>query len=242
MRVFDADKVYELVVSWNNTGDKAVLDKILEETRALATYIAARYSDNTEDLVQEALIKVMLSLQHYDINKANLHTYFATVIRNSCITHYCKSKNYDSVESYCLEDIENSSIAKSSDVIPLWDECELQELIARNRQRFPSLSPEVVEQATTSIYYTTRDGIHNKSRGIVGLLVKTTTLNRTAAKIFYKSTLSYMRMKYLSNSSSSKSISKTSEISILPEVKEFMGDELYERFVCVFSGISINVK
>lgn len=242
MKIFDADDVLADVTSWIQTRDQQTLDKILEKTRPLAIYIAARYADNTEDLVQEALIKVMTSLDHYDVSKSNLHTYFATVIRNSCITHYCKAKTYDSVENYCLEEFENSPIAKTTDETKIWDECELEELISRNKERFPSLSSVVIEQATTSIYYTTRDGIHNKSRGIVGLLVNKLKINRNVANIFYKSTISYMRMKYLSNSSSSKSISKTPEISILPEVREFMGEEQYQKFVCVFSGISINVK
>ena len=242
MKIFDAEKVLELVNSWKSTRDKDILNAVIEETRELATYIAHRYSENPEDLVQEALIKIMLSLEHYDPAKANLHTYFATVIRNSCITHYLKSKTSDSVESYCLEDVENSSLAKFSDSSESWDESELQELIERNKIRFPSLSSEVVEQATTSIYYTTRDGIHNKSRGIVGLLVKTVCITRNTAKIFYKSTITHMRMKYISNSKSGVPSCKSPEISILPEVKEFLGEEQYEKFVCIFSGISINVK
>jgi RNA polymerase sigma factor (sigma-70 family) len=242
LKIFDSDKVTSLVESWINTRDKEILNEILEETRPLAKYIARRYnSESTEDLEQGSLLKIMSSLDHYDPKIANVHTYFSTVIRNFCITSYLKVKNCDHFESNCLEDIENSKYFQTTDVVEVDGDTEVQELISRNLLRFPSLSEEIVKKATRSIFFMTRDGIHNKSRGIVSSLVRNYKLNRIQAKILYRSTITYMRMKHISNSQYSAD-NKTLEMSLLPELREFLGDSEYSKFICVFSGTTINIK
>jgi RNA polymerase sigma factor (sigma-70 family) len=240
LRIFDSDKVYALIIKWREDRDKDTLNEVLEASRQLALYIAAKYdSQNPEDLVQEALLKVMSSLDHYDASVANVHTYFSTVIRNACITHYVKIKTYSNVEVMCLDDIENSSFIKTYDNID--DNCELEELIIRNLDRFPSLSPELTKQATMVIYILTRDGVHNKSRGVVSNLVKNFKISRTIAKILYRSTIAYMRMQHITNSTVRDS-QKIPEISLLPEVKEFLGDDAYKQFICIFSGTTLSIK
>jgi len=239
LRIFDGEKVTSLISKWIETGDTKVLDEILINTQELANYIAYRYSsDRAEDLAQEALIKVMNSLQHYDPNISNVHTYFSTIIRNSCITQYAKVKNSDDCDS--MEDMENSMLFHTIDNTNTEEYSDIQELISRNIDRFPSLSPDIISKVTKSIYYLTRDGIHNKSRGIVSNLVKNFKINRVHAKVVYRSTLTYMRMQRLSNSQYKNQVLQ--EMSILPEVREFLGEEMFSKFMCIFSGTTINIK
>lgn len=239
LRIFDGEKVSSLILRYNETGDNTVLDEILINTQELANYIAYRYSsDRAEDLAQEALIKVMNSLKHYDPNISNVHTYFSTIIRNSCITQYAKAKVADDCDS--IDDVENSLLLQTIDNTDSEEFSDVQELILRNKQRFTSLSPELVTKVTKSIYYLTRDGIHNKSRGIVSNLVKNFKINRVQAKILYRSTLTYMRMQRLSNSEYKNPVLQ--EMTILPEVREFLGVEKFAEFMCVFSGTTINIK
>jgi len=239
LKIFDADKVSSLITLWTETGDKKVLDEILINTQELANYIAYRYSsDRAEDLAQEALIKVMNSLQHYDSNISNVHTYFSTIIRNSCITQYAKAKTTDNCDP--MDEMENSILFQTIDSTDAEEYSDIQELVLRNINRFPSLSPDLVTKVTKSIYYLTRDGIHNKSRGIVSNLVKNFKIGRVQAKILYRSTLTYMRMQRLSNSQYKNQILQ--EMTILPEVREFLGEEMFSKFMCIFSGTTINIK
>jgi len=241
LKIFDSVRVAELVKSWLDTRDNDTLDSILEETRPLAEYIARRYTpDSPEDLTQSALMKVMASLEHYNHDISNIHTYFSTVIRNSCTTQYVKDKILGACEITTLEDIENSSLLQTFDVSDIEEDCYVADLILRNINRFPSLKPAVVGNVTKLIYVHTRDGIHNKSRGIVSELVRKLKINRIQAKTLYRSTIAYMRMKHITNSQITKN--EAPEMSILPEVKEFLGNKKFEEFVCVFSGITINIK
>lgn len=241
MRIFDPEKVADLVKSWKETRSNDILNSILVESTPLATYIAKNYnSEDTEDLVQNALLKIITCLDHYNPDVSNVHTYFSTVIRNSCITHYVKTKTYMSAESVHLDDIENSAVFQSFDNSEQ-DDCDEKELILRNMERFPSLKDDIIAEATRTIYRLTRDGMKNKSRGIVSTLVKKYGLSRTYAKTVYRSTIIFMRMQNISNSSC-KYNDKLIEMSIMPELREFLGEESYGKFICVFSGTSINIR
>lgn len=242
MKIFDAEVVSELVIRWKNTKDQNILQQILVETNDLARHIANGYtSAEVDDFSQEALIKVMSSLEHYNSSISNIHTYFSTVIRNSCITQYAKAKTCDSIESDSIQDVENSERMQVNDVDTSEESCYIDELIDRNISRFPSLSSEIITQSTKLIYCLTRDGTHNKSRGVVSALVNTYNMSRTLAKIVYRSTIIHMRMELLSNASTTISM-KNQEMSILPELREFLGDDTYARFLCTFTGTTINIK
>jgi RNA polymerase sigma factor (sigma-70 family) len=242
LKIFDAEIVSELVVRWKGTKDSSILQQILMETNNLARHIANNYtSAEIDDFSQEALIKVMSSLDHYNPDISNVHTYFSTVIRNSCITQYAKAKSCESIESDSIQDVENSEYMQVNDADSSEEDCYVEELIDRNISRFPSMSPEVIAQATKLIYCLTRDGTHNKSRGVVSALVNTCNMSRISAKVVYRSTIIHMRMELLSNASTTISV-KNQEMSILPELREFLGDEPYARFLCTFTGTTINIK
>lgn len=242
MKIFDADIVSGLVVRWKSTKDSSTLQQILVETNDLARHIANNYtSAEVDDFVQESLIKVMSSLDHYDPAISNIHTYFSTVIRNSCITQYAKAKTCDSIESDSIQDVENSEKMQVNDVDSTEEDSYIEDLISRNISRFPSMSSDVITQATKLIYCLTRDGTHNKSRGIVTSLVNTCKMSRVTAKTVYRSTIIHMRMGLLSNASVTVNI-KNQEMSILPELREFLGDDVYSRFLCTFAGTTINIK
>jgi len=242
LKIFDADIVSGLIISWKRSKDNNILQQILIETSDLAKHIANKYtSAEIDDYSQEALIKVMSSLEHYDPTISNVHTYFSTVIRNSCITQYVKAKNCDSIESDSIQDVENSELMQISDVDSTEEDCYVEELVHRNIIRFPSISADTISKATKLIYNLTRDGIHNKSRGIVTHLISSCGLSRNSAKVIYRSTIIYVRMNLLSNASTIIS-SDSQEMSILPELREFLGDDTYSRFLCTFAGTTINIK
>jgi RNA polymerase sigma factor (sigma-70 family) len=232
MKIFEPDVVRNLVVKYQ-AGDKDVATDILEACTPLTNYTVRNYNPiDPDDMRQEALIKILKSIDHFDIEKADVHTYFSRVIRNACITYF--HKNEKGADDCDLDD--ESMITEAYDMSVKSDEL-LEELMTRNKKRFPSLKSEVMDAITEAIYLSIYDGLE-RGRTVVRQISKTYEIPRDKVLSIYGSSIIYLRQKF--PESFDKDI-VSDEFSLLPELKEVLGDENFVNLINTFSGIIIHV-
>jgi RNA polymerase sigma factor (sigma-70 family) len=232
MSIFNSEKVDELVSSYKETGDEDVLLEILEECRPLMEFIAKGCNPvDMEDMIQDARIKLVKSLKSYDPSKSNTHTYFARVIKNSCITHFHRDNRG---AGDCDLDDETEDPRQTS---PEISDTFLSDSILRNRLRFPSLDTDVIDGITELIYHSICDGL-DKGRTTVRLISKEFNVTREQAITIYSSTLIYFRMKFEGHKVLDVSID---EFSLSPEMLEILGKDAYAKIVNTFSGVIIHM-
>jgi len=228
--IFDSAKVTKLVQEWKISKDRATLEQILIETRPLASYIASQHKDfEQEDMVQEALLKVCSALEVYDSSISNPHTYFATVIKNVCSSYVTRESRHNSIE---LED-ETKGITYEYIVNDTLDD-----LIERNRIRFPTIPVEIIDSITEHIYYGMRDEIpQNKT---LNNIVRECVISRAVASIVYNSTIIYLRNKYF-QPSYNRGILDLEEVSLLPDLLDILGPDTFEQVRVIFNKITLRL-
>lgn len=232
MKIFDPDLVRRLVKQ-HQTGDKEIASAILDACTPLVNYTVRNCNPiDADDMRQEALIKILKSIDHFDIDKADVHTYFSRVIRNSCITYY--HKNEKGADDCDLDD--ESMIGEVYDMSHKPDEL-LEDLICRNKKRFPSMNPELMNTITEAIYLSIYDGLE-RGRTVVRQISKTYEIPRENVLSIYGSSIIYLRQKFPENFD--KEIIQE-EFSLLPELKEVLGDDNFVNLINTFSGIIIHI-
>jgi RNA polymerase sigma factor (sigma-70 family) len=226
--IFDSEKVGKLIQSWKISRDKETLEQIIIETHPLASFIASKSNIcDREDMIQEALIKVCSALEVYDPTISNPHTYFSTVIRNVCCSYAAREGRHESME---LDD-DTKGITYEYIVNDT-----MEELIERNRIRFPTVPVDIIDCVTEHIYYGIRDEIHQNKT--LNDIVKDCIISRSIANTIYNSTIAYLRNKYFQYANMTLT---TDEISLLPELLEVVGPEAYEKMRVVFNNITLRL-
>lgn len=230
--IFDAEVVKLLVVEWQRTKSDAVLERIYGETNKLIEAIVSYYDPLfRDDMIQECRLKLITgALQGYD-SGYSLHAYLTAVLHNCCRTYMKKQyrisnlfEDFELVESKPPEAPSNAEI--------------MEEVICRNRDRFPSLPSEVIDDITEYIM-TKLSGSVCKKRGIVAEIMAHFRISRHVATTVYHSTIIYLRGKY---SDCSNNISKdTHEFSLIPDLEEELGEIAVERLTVMFSGLCIRI-
>lgn len=232
--IFDAERITELVLEWQKTRDEDVLTDILEGCTSLIEAIVSEFNSvYREDLIQEAYYRIQYALPLFDHYKSSLHNYLTTVIRNICYTYSKKQDKQPVIE--CDFQLIHDGLERGSDGGEL---DLLTNLIARNRKRFPSIPVDDIDHITLFIFYALRDD--GMSRNVVSQLAVRLCVDRSLAKIFYQSTVMYLRALNIQNSRLSLS-SGDDEFTLLPDIKEIMGKDAYECIAVIMSGMIIKL-
>ena len=232
--IFDCDLVTTLFEEWRISKSNGTLDNIVNESRSLVEVIVSRYpSEYRDDMIQECFIRIPFALGHFNPDIANLHSYFTSVFTNCCNTYISKESRERRL-SDILEDLyEPSTIdIRHEDSI-------LEELIIRNRDRFPTIETETLDSATCYIFGCIMDGVYGKSRGAIANLMRLYGFRRNVATIIYHSSLIYMRLYY--EGFVDTDYEEPGEFSLLSELKDVLGEEAYARISTIFSGLYFKV-
>ena len=228
--IFDVDHVTALVLEWQRTRDEDTLTDLLFESTSLIEAIVSSYDYvYRDDLIQEAYLRIQYALPFFKPEISNLHNYFTTVIRNICNTYISKQ---------CKEPDTELDLQFMGYRETITDNDVLTGLISRNRKRFPSIPVNEIDHMTAYIYYEIIDG--STSRRVITGLSLQFGIDKSMAQLLYQSTIIYLRAIHINQSKPSK-ISESDELSILPDLLEVLGDDVYNRLAIVFSGMSIKL-
>lgn len=222
--IFNGQKVTAMVMQWQQTRDIKLLERILEDSKSLIEAIITGYgAHNRDDLIQDAIVKIIFSLPYYSYNHGSLHNYMTTVIRNSSATVYNKEAHHD------CDELELAMLGANQN-IP--EEDILQDLIVFARVRFPSLPVHLVDNMVEYIYTALQyDG---KGRGIVSSMVTEYNIHRNIAYVVYNSLLIYLRSKYVDFCDDSE---EPGEFSILSDMKTVLGEAEYNKIAIIFASM-----
>lgn len=224
--IFNGSQVTAMVMQWQQTRDAVLLERILDSSKSLVEAIISGYgTHNREDLIQDAIAKIIFSLPYYSPGHGSLHNYLTTVIRNSSATVYNKEARHD-CDKLELSIIGNSQYVSEEDI--------LQELIIFARIRFPSLPVNLIDNIAEYIYSALQYEHTGKGRGIVSALVIEYGISRNIAYVIYNSMLIFLRNKYMDYC---EPITQPSEFSIMSDLKMLLGDTEYNKVATIFSSM-----
>lgn len=244
--IFDNEKVTNLVLQWQRDSDAHTLSEIFEESRNLIEAIVSAYDpEYRDDMIQESYLRIHYALPYYDSNY-KIHNYFTTVIHNQCRT-YLKQQYVHDVELYdnveLCDGVDGDAVfveySKTPEHYAIDNNEILTDLIARNRQRFPSLPVEEIDDITEFIYASLRDGLYGKSRGIIANIVKNYGFHRTVATVVYHSSLVYLRKRYAEYSKDYVLNRDEKEYSLLIDLKNEIGVKAFRKISKLFSGMYV---
>lgn len=234
--IFDEDAVKKLVIQWQESEDDALLAEILKGCGSLVEVIVSRYGHRyRDDLIQEATLKIIESLDKFDSERGKLHSFLTSVIRNKCVTYVQERSSNINVSD---EIIESGIIKKHSAYEYSDDEQLLDDLIERNRKRFPSLPSHIVDPMTRTVYYSTRDGIKGKSRGTISKMMGEHDVGRNVATVVYHSTVMYMRLSLLDRVDN-VNVEDPGEFTLLRDFQDVVGRDNCKEIAVLFSGMYV---
>ena len=158
--IFNSRKVTELIDEWKCTQDINTLDRILVGSTRLAEVIASKYpQEYRDDLVQECLVRVPYAIQHYNKDVANLHKYLTSVFTNRCNSYI----NYENRQRRLATDLGYLHEAITIDVYDIREEL-MEEVVTRNRERFPTIPVDVLDDISVYILDCILDGMSVKGK------------------------------------------------------------------------------
>ena len=228
--IFDNDYITELACEWLVANGNDVLEDIIEESRELVEIIVSRYpNEHRDDMIQECFIRIPKALHNFNPDVARLHIYFTSVFVNSCNT-YISKENREYRLASTLEMIDDPS-----KLDPDYEESIIEELITRNRQRFPTVPVDVLDDATCYVFDCIMEGVYGKARGAIANMIRMYGFKRNVATVIYHSTLVYIRTMYEGYVLLSEA--EPDEFSLLPELRDVLGEEAYYRISTLFSDI-----
>jgi len=230
--IFDAEDVKVLVVEWQRTSSSAVLEAICDKSNRLIEVVVSCYDPIfRDDMIQECRLRLISgALQGYD-KAYSLHTYLTTVFHNVCKTYMKKQyrisnlyEDYDILEEIVISDTTKGDIIDGA--------------ICRNRERFPSLPADVIDDLTEYIVIRLAGNV-GKKRGVVAELMKNFYVSRNIATIVYHSTIIYLRKEYDGNLKNTNN--KFDEFSLVPDLCDTIGESAVRRLILLFSGMCVRL-
>ncbi|KKN62940.1 hypothetical protein LCGC14_0506500 [marine sediment metagenome] len=232
--IFDCDYVTELAGEWLFSKDNDILEEIIEESINLAEVIASKYPrEYKDDMVQECLIKIPAALGNFNPDIAILHFYLSSVFSNCCNT-YISKENREYRLAAVLEQV-FEPVKLDFD----YEDDIIKNLIIRNRERFPTIPVDILDDATIYVFDCIIDGVYGKARGAIANMMRMYSLKRNIATVLYHSTLIHIRTMYEGYSKITDN--EPDEFSLLPELREVLGEEAYGRITILFSGLYFRV-
>jgi hypothetical protein len=235
--IFDSTHVTQLVGEWKACGDQELLEDICEETTSLIEVVVSRYpNSHRDDMIQECFMRIPFALGHFNPEIANLHSYFTSVFINRCNSYIEKENREYRITNLLVQSLKPAQVYVQPDI----EDESLEMLIVRNRRRFPTIPVDIVDRATRFVYVCIRDGVHGKTRGAIAALMEMFDVKRNVATVLYHSTLVHMRIHYSDGARIIESEDDV-EFSLIPELIEVVGQEMYEEILIVFSGLYFKI-
>lgn len=229
--IFDNSRVTELVLEYQATSDPLVLDDIIAGCRSLVEVIVSEHDQVfRDDLIQESFLRIIRAIDYYNPDVSNLHNYLTTVIRNICITYMTRQSRQPDIplELELIGEVDKTNIDRD-DVLP--------ELIARNRDRFPSIPVELLDNVTHHIYRNLIDG--ELTRGLITQLSVEYDCPRSIATVIYQSTMVYLRLKHINYAAIPERYNV--ELSLMPDLELILGKAAVTRILLTFSGMALKI-
>jgi len=231
--IFDCPYVTELVERWKYTQDPKILDLILQHTTNLIEAIVSGYdSAHRDDLIQESYLRVQYALPFFNGRISNLHTYLTTVIKNICATYLRKQSRLSTELQVDMtmhgEIFEDRSMPESDDI--------LDDLLVRNRLRFPSVDVCVIDELTERLYSDMTFSL--SKRAIISNLVEISGCTRQFAVVVYTSSVIYLRSRYVSCADTTNAIIDV-ELSVIPDIEELIGTKAGALVCDVLTGMTV---
>jgi len=217
--IFACAEVTALVLDWQQTRSQEILVKILEKSNSLIEAVVSGYNPvDRDDMIQEARARIIYAMPHFDHNISSLYNYFAAVIHNCCVTYNIRAWKHD------CEDLETRTESCSD----RYDESEiLQDLVIRNRIRFPSIDVWCIDFASNFVHSGLVNG--ESSRAIILEIVEGCNIERKKASVIYQSSMIYLRTRY--SSYSVLPDPDADEFSAMLDIRELVGVENYIRLL-----------
>lgn len=235
--IFNSRIITKLVSDWKSSRDPDILGEIITGSTRLAEVIVSRYpSDCRDDMIQECLARVPYAIQHYDENVADLHKYLTSVFTNRCNSYI----SYENRQQRLTNDLGYLHEAITIDVYDIREELS-REVIIRNRKRFPTIPVNLLDDISVYILDCILNGmsVKGKARGAIAHITQIYGVKRNEAIVLYHSTLVYLRTRY--SSFVTANIGDPPELSLLPDLKDILGEEAYARISIIFSGLHFRV-
>jgi hypothetical protein len=228
--IFDNDNLTPLIMVWQQTRDLAVLDRILSGCQPLVEVIVSQYDPaDREDLLQECKARVVYAIPHFDVRRSTAHNYLTTVVINTCRTWYGKEGKH---ECDGLDDADAELYVEYDD-----DGGILEDLISRNRARFPQIIAAHIDNATEIIYMGLCNG--EKRNVIINKVIDNVAIVRKVAYIIYDSTVVYLRMVYRHNVRVDDNYD--GDYTLLQELRDLVGKSGYDAIRIAMAGMTIRI-
>lgn len=229
--IFEGKEVTVLVVEWQRTHDAVLLENILAKSQKLIEVIVSSYDPNyRDDLIQESYARLQYAIPFFNPNISTLHNYFTTVIRNRCATYLRKQGREPQIDI-------DLQLTGDRDSYPVDDEELLHNLVAHNRKRFPSMSCEDIDGISEFVYFSLID--NTSRRGVVVRLMEMFNVSRTVATVIYHSSIIHLRSNYILVDCDENC---PQEFSLLIDLREKIGNELFDEISTLFSGMYVKFQ
>lgn len=233
-QIYDSDEVIRLLIL-HRQSKTSYMKELIELHVSLAEVIASKFpAQHRDDLIQEMLKQVPYILGKFDISR-HPHKYMTTAFTNTCRS-YVSSKRLQREVPLEYEDKEEEIqdiVHEKTHLIAL--------AIEHNRKRFPSLPVDKIDKAT-SVCISMMYGETEKQRGVIKAISTKCKLNRHEATIVYYVTIIFLRKLYEKTTPLELIIDeKEIEFTLLPEVRDTIGEQLFEDMLVTFAGFSIKV-
>jgi RNA polymerase sigma factor (sigma-70 family) len=245
--IFDCPSITDLVMQWQGSKDRSLEPLILDGCKNLIEAIVSQFDAHyRDDLIQEAYIRILYACNFYTPSAGNLHNYFTSVIRNTCITWLSKQPKDYLVEDIATEDNENDDSDTYNEYVDVILEAEqsdsestlLMELTERNRKRFPSLPVKDIDDLSEHIYYTLKTS-GNFPKDLPKVLADKLCLPSAVVKAVCNSSVIWLRY---NNLSSAKITDITDEFSLLKDLEELIDSNTYRMLRIIFSGMTLRMN
>lgn len=237
-RIFDDDKVTELVIRYNSNGrDPQILGEIFLESNNLISVIAIKYCDGDDDLkeelMQEARMQLVNAITRFDHTRTTtLFSFMSAVIKNRMVDVVRKFK-----PEYDIEEAQNVTSDEQSN-----EDDYVGIIVDSLRRWFVTRFPSMVKPylATEILECIVHDLINTDvgKRKAINYLINDYGYSRADARILHEACVVKLR-----SNAESYGIYPTDknipENSLHPEFLEIAGDEVYRDTSVAFSGLGL---
>ena len=232
--IFDNIKVTEDLLKWKSTNNERILTRIVKNSQHLVEAIVSSYDPYyREDMIQNAFVKLLGAINKYDPERGTtLHTYFTTVIHNTCrTTMKLESKHYN---IFNIDDVERESEDNDADV------ADISFVIEYCRTRFPDIDINLVDYAViTFVNHISLYGL-KKSRDACRKLIDETNIDYKTLDLLYKIVIILLRYNHIEDVLFEEE-GENMEMSVIPEMRYIFGEQTTDLMQVLFAGIQLKL-
>jgi RNA polymerase sigma factor (sigma-70 family) len=238
--IFDCEHVTDLLLQWQATKNPKLEADILQGSTKLIEAIVSTFDPTyRDDLIQESYARLLYACNYYSVNVGNLHSYFTSVIRNTCITYLQKQPRDTSIDDMIDEDQEPAEYTRAITVTDHRDSDDLlTELTERNRKRFPSVPISDIDAISEHIYYALKNS-GSYPRELPKILSERMCIPIVLIRMICNSSIVWMRYTNISNAMLGHT--EPSEFTLLKDLEDVVDANTYRTLRIVFSGMTLRI-